>query len=129
MYLRNFGQTEVISAFSCYFASATGWTFPKPPAIFATLPVRWLSFRTNSNLVVLLSISNGRTSAKSLAAQIRFVMQYRSLRGSLIGGQSKSQLYNFAHLSFANCFSFWLDVFFTSFRFDEYSFRLRSELA
>jgi len=52
--------------------------------------------------------------------QILFVKRYRSLRGSLIGGQSKSQLYNFAHLSFANCFSFWLDVFFTSFRFEEY---------
>ena len=73
VYLRNFGRTQVNSAFSCYLASATGWTFPKPPAIFATLPVRWLSFRTNSNLVVLLSISNGRTSSKSLAAQILFV--------------------------------------------------------
>ena len=74
MYLHNFGRTQVNSAFSCYLASATGWTFPKPPAIFATLPVRWLSFRANSNLVVLLSISNGRTSAKSLAAQILFVI-------------------------------------------------------
>ena len=55
------------------------------------------------------------------------VKRYRSLRGSLIGGQSKFQLYNFAHLSFKNHFSFWLDVFFISFRFEEYSFRLRSE--
>ena len=39
------------------------------------------------------------------------VKRYRSLRGSLIGGQSKSWLYNFAHLSFANCFIFRLDVF------------------
>jgi len=38
VYLQNFGRTEVISAFSCYLASATGWTIPKPPAIFATLP-------------------------------------------------------------------------------------------
>ena len=76
VYLRNFGRTQVNSAFSCYLASATGWTFPKPPAILATLPVRWLSCRANSNLVVLLSISNGRTSAKSLAAQILFVMCY-----------------------------------------------------
>lgn len=38
VYLQNFGRTEVISAFSCYLASANGWTFPKPPAIFATLP-------------------------------------------------------------------------------------------
>ena len=80
MYLRNFGRTRVNSAFSCYLASATGWTFPKPPAIFATLPVRWLSFRTNSNLVVLLSISNGRTSANSLAAQILFVNCNRDSR-------------------------------------------------
>ena len=73
VYLHNFGRTQVNSAFSCYLASATGWTFPKPPAILATLPVRWLAFRANSNLVVLLSISNGRTSLKSLAAQILFV--------------------------------------------------------
>ena len=33
VYLRNFGRTQVNSAFSCYLASATGWTFPKPPAI------------------------------------------------------------------------------------------------
>ena len=98
VYLHNFGQTEVISAFSCYSASATGWTFPKPPAIFATLPVRWLSFRSNSNLVVLLSISNGRTSANSLAAQILFVSRNRSLRGSLMGGHRKSQQrFNFQH--------------------------------
>ena len=38
LYLRNFGRTPVNSAFSCYLASATGWTFPKPPAILATLP-------------------------------------------------------------------------------------------
>ena len=38
VYLQNFGRTQVNSAFSCYLASANGWTFPKPPAIFATLP-------------------------------------------------------------------------------------------
>ena len=98
MYLQNFGRTQVNSAFSCYLASATGRTFTKPPAIFATLPVRWLSFRANSNLVVLLSISNGRTSAKSLAAQILFVSQNRSLRGSLIGGHREfQQKINFQH--------------------------------
>ena len=57
-----------------------GLTSSKPPAIFATLPVRWLSFRTNSNLVVLLVISNGRTSPKSLASQILFVNCNRDSR-------------------------------------------------
>jgi hypothetical protein len=44
---------------------AFGWTDPKPPAIFATLLVRWLSFRSKQYFYVLLSISNRQTQHQS----------------------------------------------------------------
>ena len=128
MYLQNFGRKEVIQPFIANnLRLSAGRVLNASDFCYAPSALAVFSFKTK--ISVLLVIGNGRTSPKSLASQIQFVMQYRSLRGSLIGGQSKSQLYNFAHLSFKNRFSFWLDVFFTSFRFDEYSFRLRSELA
>jgi hypothetical protein len=61
MVLPKLGLDNKISASFCKSSLSFGWTDTKPPAIFATLSVRWLCFRSKQNFSVLLSGSAGQT--------------------------------------------------------------------
>ena len=66
----------------------------------------------------------GRRTTNNPTAPMPDVMRYRSLRGSLFGGHSNSQLNLFIQLSFTNRTAYGWTDFISAFRFGQYLIRL-----